>query len=108
MEHSSLFIECWFVSLVACATVALFEQIREEALHAVAERYGPFLRPAPGRLGLGLRGPSRLLDLVSRRLGAADHRLADTLRGILDAAPDLLAAALYLPAPLPPLRSLSP
>jgi len=72
------------------------EQLREEVLHAVADRYGPVLRLTPGPLGLGLRRPPSPLDLVSSRLGATDHSRADSLGCLFDTPADLLGAAFDL------------
>src|SRR5215472_13520399 len=72
------------------------EEAREEGLHAVPEGHRAITHIVPGVLRLGLGGLAGFLDLVARGLGAADHRLAHALCGVLYAMPDLLAAALDL------------
>src|SRR6266542_4270574 len=73
------------------------EESLEEVLDAVAEGRGAVLGVLPGALGLGLGGPARLLQLLSRVLGALDHGLADPLGRVLDPLTDLALADLLGP-----------
>ena len=93
MENSSLFIECWFVSYWNRFVKKLFTLWPNDT--------APSLVLVQADLASGSAARPASLISLSRRLGAADHRLADTLRGILDAAPDLLGAALDLRGTFP-------